>query len=114
MRIHLLHIGDTKVPFGQFYGGTAGWTGVRAVLRFLREKDHMILVPIFVVLIEHPVHGAMLVDTGISWRQAHDHRAFYDGPLLRAAFDEDEYRLDRDQQLSTLRRSRASASSQSS
>lgn len=101
MRIHLLHVGDTKVPFGQFYGGTMGWTGVQAIVRFLREKDQMFMVPIFVLLIEHPKNGAMLVDTGISWRQAHDHRAFYDGPLLRAAFDEDEYRLNRDDQLVT-------------
>jgi glyoxylase-like metal-dependent hydrolase (beta-lactamase superfamily II) len=101
VRIHLLQVGETKVPFGQIYGGTAGWTGIGAVLRFMREKDQMLLVPIFVVLVEHPTHGALLVDTGISWRQAHDHRAFYDGPLLRAAFDEDEYVLARDGQLVT-------------
>jgi N-acyl homoserine lactone hydrolase len=100
MKIHVLHVGDTKVPFGQFYGGTDGeWLGPRAVMKFLSDKSHYIVVPIFVFLIEHPVHGAMLVDTGINWQQAHAHRDYYQGPLLRLAFDEDEYLLDSDQQL---------------
>lgn len=100
MRVTLLHIGDTKVPFGQFYGGSNGeWLGLRAVAKFLSDKTHYIVVPIYATLVEHPDHGAILVDTGINWRQAHDHRAYYNGPLLRAAFDEDEYLLERDQQL---------------
>ncbi|SIO85059.1 N-acyl homoserine lactonase family protein [Nocardiopsis sp. JB363] len=101
MRIKLLRVGRTKVPFGQFYGGTLGWEGPRGMIRFLRDKDHFIVVPIHVTLIEHPRHGLVLIDTGITWRQAHDHRTFYDGPLLRAAFDEDEYLLERDEQLVT-------------
>ncbi len=98
MRLHVLHVGDTKVPFGQFYGGTE-WLGVRGMLRFLRDKSHFMTVPVHVFLVEHPEHGALLVDTGITWRQAHEHRDYYDGPLLRAAFDEDEYSLEPDQQL---------------
>ncbi|MCO1657213.1 MBL fold metallo-hydrolase [Pseudonocardia humida] len=100
MKLHVLHVGDTKVPYGQFYGGTDDqWVGVRGMLRFLRDKSHFITVPIHAFLVEHPEHGALLVDTGITWRQAHDHRAYYDGPLLRAAFDEDEYSLEEGQQL---------------
>jgi N-acyl homoserine lactone hydrolase len=98
VKLHVLHVGDTKVPFGQFYGGEE-WLGVRGMLRFLRDKSHFMRVPVFVFLVEHPEHGALLVDTGLTWRQAHDHRAYYDGPLLRAAFDEDEYSLTEDQQL---------------
>lgn len=101
MKVRLLHVGDTKVPFGQFYGGAEGWSGPRGMLRFLRDKDHFILVPIYATLVEHPVHGVILIDTGITWQQAHDHDTFYDGPILRASFDEDEYRLDPDQQLVT-------------
>lgn len=67
MRVSVLHVGDTKVPFGQFYGGSDGeWLGLRAIS---------------------------------NWRQAHDHRNYYRGPLLRAAFDEDQYLLSEEQQL---------------
>jgi N-acyl homoserine lactone hydrolase len=100
LRVHLLHVGDTKVPFGQFYGGSDGeWVGLRGAAKFLTDKTHFIRVPIFVTLIGHPRHGWVLVDTGINWDQAHHHRQYYDGPLLRAAFDEDEYSLAGDQQL---------------
>ncbi|WP_139416145.1 N-acyl homoserine lactonase family protein [Agromyces laixinhei] len=100
IEVHALHIGDTKVPFGQFYGGTEGeWLGLRAVASFLRDKSHYISVPIYAFLIDHPTHGRVLVDTGINWDQAHHHREYYDGPLLRAAFDEDEYQLEDGQQL---------------
>lgn len=100
MKLSVLHVGDTKVPFGQFYGGSNGeWLGLRAISKFLSDKSHYMMVPLYAFLIEHPQHGAMLVDTGINWRQAHDHRNYYDGPLLRATFDEDEYSLDEDQQL---------------
>lgn len=101
MKTHLLHVGDTKVPFGQFYGGSFGWSGLRGMRNFLREKDHFILVPIYAVLVDHPAHGVLLLDTGINWRQAHRHREYYDGPLLRMAFDEDEYLLRREMQLVT-------------
>jgi hypothetical protein len=69
--VHVLHIGDTKVPFGQFYGGSDGeWLGLRAIAKFLGDKAHYMLVPIYTFLIEHPVYGCVLVDTGINWEQA--------------------------------------------
>ena len=110
MKVSVLHIGETKVPFGQFYGGSDGeWLGLRAISKFLTDKSHFIIVPLYAFLIEHPQHGAMLVDTGINWAQAHDHRNYYDGPLLRAAFDEDEYALENDQQLLVQLRKRGLA-----
>ncbi|MBZ2194939.1 N-acyl homoserine lactonase family protein [Occultella gossypii] len=98
--VHVLRLGATKVPYGQFYGGTDGeWLGMRAVASFLRDKSHYIRVPIFAFLVEHPDHGRILIDTGINADQAHRHREYYDGPLLRAAFDEDEYELDQGEEL---------------
>jgi N-acyl homoserine lactone hydrolase len=96
----LLQIGATKVPYGQFYGGTHGWVGLRGMWRFLRDKRHFIEVPIHVYLIDHPEAGLILVDAGINWDQAHAHHAYYRGRLARMALDEDEYLLSQDQQLS--------------
>jgi hypothetical protein len=31
MKLHPLLLGRTKVPFGQFYGGLAGWEGFGAL-----------------------------------------------------------------------------------
>lgn len=39
------------------------------------------------------------LDTGINWDQAHHHREYYNGPLLRMTFDENEYQLEPGQQL---------------
>jgi hypothetical protein len=46
MKIYSLHVGDTKVPYGQFYGGLTGWTGMRGIWRFATDKSHYIIVPI--------------------------------------------------------------------
>lgn len=100
MKIYLLEIGATKVPYGQFYGGTQGWVGLRGMWRLLRDKRHFIVVPIHAYLIDHPTAGLILVDAGINWDQAHAHHAYYRGRLARMALDEDEYLLDRDQELS--------------
>ncbi|WP_163544490.1 N-acyl homoserine lactonase family protein [Occultella kanbiaonis] len=98
--VHVLRIGATKVPYGQFYGGIDGeWLGLRAVASFLRDKSHYIRVPIVAFLVEHPGHGRILIDTGINADQAHRHREYYAGPLLRAAFDDDEYELDEREEL---------------
>jgi N-acyl homoserine lactone hydrolase len=88
------------VPYGQFYGGTEGWVGLRGMWRFLRDKRHFILVPICVYLIDHPTAGPILVDAGINWDQAHAHHAYYRGVLARLSLDEDEYLLSREQELS--------------
>jgi N-acyl homoserine lactone hydrolase len=100
MKLYALRIGATKVPYGQFYGGTEGWVGLRGMWRFLRDKRHFILVPICVYLIDHPTAGPILVDAGINWDQAHAHHAYYRGVLARLSLDEDEYLLSREQELS--------------
>lgn len=96
MKAYLLHLGDTRVPFGQFYGGGSS---VRAVLDVLRDRDHPVVVPVHATLVDHPRHGLIMIDTGLNWDQAHAHREYYAGPLLRAAFDEDEYRVAPEQRL---------------
>lgn len=86
MKLYALQIGTTKVPYGQFYGGTEGWVGLRGMWRFLRDKRHFILVPIHVYLIDHPTAGLILVDAGINWDQAHAHHDYYRGLLARMAW----------------------------
>jgi glyoxylase-like metal-dependent hydrolase (beta-lactamase superfamily II) len=96
VKAYALHLGDTRVPFGQFYGGGES---ARDVIAVLRDRTHAILVPVYAFLIDHPRHGRIMIDTGLNWQQAHAHREYYAGPLLRAAFDEGEYLLEREQRL---------------
>ncbi len=98
MKIFSLYVGDTKVPFGQFYGGLQGWRGIGGMWKFITDKSHYILVPIHAYLIDHPKAGLILVDTGINWQQAHEHRNYYKG-IMRYLLDDDEYLLTREQEL---------------
>jgi glyoxylase-like metal-dependent hydrolase (beta-lactamase superfamily II) len=91
MRIHPLRLGRTKVPFGQFYGGTGSWKGIQAVAEFIADKEHFFWVPIHAYLVEHP-RGRVLVDTGISPAQA-QHRDYYRDSIFDYLLDEDEYDL---------------------
>ena len=98
MKIFSLHVGDSKVPYGQFYGGLSGWRGMRGLWRFATDKSHYIIGPIHAYLIDHPKSGLILVDTGISWEQAHEHGRYYRG-TLHYVLDDDEYLLTREQEL---------------
>lgn len=100
IKVFQLRVGTTKVPFGQFYGGLHGWQGLPGLYRFATDKSHFIMVPIHAYLIAHPQEGPILVDTGINWQQAHDHGDYYRG-VAHYLFDEDEYVLDRSQELPT-------------
>ncbi len=105
MKVYPLHIGDSKIPYGQFCGGLEGWSGPGAVWRFLRDKSHFVVVPIYAYLIDHPRAGLILVDTGINCDLAHAHNQYYKGLLFHLTLDEDEYLLTHEQELSAhLRR----------
>lgn len=101
LKVYAFHVGDTKVPYGQFYGGGEGWTGLSGMWKFLKDKKHYIIVPIYTYLVDHPSAGLILIDSGINWQQAHEHNKYYDGPLLHASLDEDEYKITHEQELST-------------
>jgi glyoxylase-like metal-dependent hydrolase (beta-lactamase superfamily II) len=94
MKIHPLRIGRTKVPFDQFYGGLAG----ASFDDFVSDKDHFVWVPIHAYLLEHPVLGPVLVDTGISPEQT-AHVDYYRGSIMEHVMDVDEYDLPADQTL---------------
>ena len=98
LRVYPLRLGSTKIPFGQFYGGLVGWRGWPALYRYATDKTHFIIVPIHAYLIDHPHDGLMLVDAGINWRQTYEHGAYYKG-IQHYLFDDDEYRLDRSEEL---------------
>jgi hypothetical protein len=79
MKVYAFHIGDAKVPYGQFYGGVGDeWVGWRGIWRMLTDKSHYIIVPIYAYLIDHPQAGLILVDAGINWNMAHAHNQYYD------------------------------------
>ncbi len=100
MKVYPLHIGDSKIPYGQFYGGASGeWEGLGGIWRFISDKNHYIIVPIYAYLIDHPTAGLILVDTGINWDMAHHHNQFYKHWLFHLTLDEDEYRLTHEQEL---------------
>lgn len=98
VKVYPLRLGSTKVPFGQFYGGLAGWRGLRALFKYATDKKHFIVVPIHAYLIDHPQEGLILVDAGINWRQTHEHGVYYRG-IQHYLFDADEYQLDRSEEL---------------
>ncbi|MBU2703492.1 glyoxylase-like metal-dependent hydrolase (beta-lactamase superfamily II) [Sporomusaceae bacterium BoRhaA] len=98
MKLHILQTGYTKVPFGQFFGGLEGWAGLKGLIKFATDKKHYILVPINCFLIEHPIRGPILVDTGISWEQAREHSRYYTG-VAKIVLDEDEYILEPEEQI---------------
>ncbi|HET7275173.1 MAG TPA: N-acyl homoserine lactonase family protein [Longimicrobiaceae bacterium] len=100
MKVYPLHVGDTRVPYGQFYGGSGNdWVGWRAAWRFMTDRSHNIIVPIYAFLIDHPRAGLILIDAGINWDMAHAHRQYYQRWGWRLITDEDEYRLTRPQEL---------------
>ncbi|MET7486767.1 N-acyl homoserine lactonase family protein [Streptomyces sp. NPDC005538] len=90
-----LRIGRTKVPYGQFYGGLDGYTG----LDLATDKSAFIWVPIHAFLIEHPTKGPVLLDTGICPAQAEGHGAYYGGTVMEYFTDDDEYDLPADQRI---------------
>ena len=96
MKLHPILLGRTKVPFGQFYGGLAGWKGLGALARFVTDKSHFIWVPIHAYLVEHPSAGLILLDAGICADQAHRHRQYYRG-ILKWILDDDEYAQEPDE-----------------
>ncbi|MGH3087142.1 MAG: MBL fold metallo-hydrolase, partial [Rubrobacteraceae bacterium] len=98
VKVYPLHVGDTVVTYGQFYGGLSGWEGLAGYARTLVSKEE-ITVPVYAYLIDHPEHGLMLVDTGVGWDQAHDHDGYYKGVLARFLSARDEYILPVEQEL---------------
>lgn len=98
VKVYPLHVGDTVVTYGQFYGGLDGWEGLAGYVRTLVSKEE-ITAPVYAYLIDHPEHGLMLVDTGVGWEQAHDHDGYYGGILARLLTARDEYILPVEQEL---------------
>jgi len=96
VKLYPLLLGRTEVPFGQFYGGLAGWEGLRALFRFVTDKSHFIWVPIDAYLLEHPREGLEQVRSirriadlrkvlpGLHLLVGHDHTA-YQSKLLAPA-----------------------------
>lgn len=62
VKVYPLHIGDTVLTYGQFYGGLNGWEGLVGYIYTLINKD-TITVPLYAYLIDHPKHGLMMIDT---------------------------------------------------
>ncbi len=100
VKVFPLHVGDTILTYGQFYGGLDGWVGLTGYFKTLVNKD-TITIPLYSYLIDHPKHGLMMVDAAISWEQANDHDGFYNHNYMvsRLLTVKNEYRLATEQEL---------------
>lgn len=65
IRLFPLQTGSTLASFGQFFGGYEGWVGLRAIWNMGADESTVFWAPVHAYLIRHPVHGPLLVDTGI-------------------------------------------------
>jgi glyoxylase-like metal-dependent hydrolase (beta-lactamase superfamily II) len=100
VKVYPLHVGDTFLTYGQFYGGLDGWVGLTGYFKTLVNKD-TITIPLYTYLIDHPKHGLMMVDAAVSWEQANDHDGFYNHNYMvsRLLTVKNEYRLATEQEL---------------
>jgi glyoxylase-like metal-dependent hydrolase (beta-lactamase superfamily II) len=100
VKVYPLHVGDTILTYGQFYGGLDGWVGLNGYFKTLVNKD-TITIPLYTYLIDHPKHGLMMVDAAINWEQANDHDGFYNHNYMvsRLLTVKNEYRLPTEQEL---------------
>lgn len=100
VKVYPLHVGDTILTYGQFYGGLDGWEGLTGYFKTLVNRDN-ITIPLYTYLIDHPKHGLMMIDAAISWEQANDHDGFYNHNYMvsRLLTVKDEYRLTTEQDL---------------
>lgn len=100
VKVYPLHVGDTFLTYGQFYGGLDGWVGLRGYFKTLVNKD-TIKVPLYTYLIDHPKHGLMMIDAAVSWEQANDHDGFYNHNYMisRLLTVKNEYSLATEQEL---------------
>lgn len=95
-RLYMLQTGETRVPFGQFYGGHEGWIGIRALFNLITEDRDFQWVPVNVFLIVHPIQGVILFDAGLS--RAQTEPGYYRGVT---AFTHEENRVAEEQLLLT-------------
>lgn len=100
VKVYPLHVGDTILTYGQFYGGLDGWEGLTGYFKTLVNKDN-ITIPLYTYLIDHPKHGLFMIDAAINWEQANDHDGFYNHNYMvsRLLTVKDEYKLNIEQDL---------------
>jgi glyoxylase-like metal-dependent hydrolase (beta-lactamase superfamily II) len=73
--LHLLFVGETSVPYGQFFRGLEGWVGAAALWRGGLQRESF-FAPVAVAVVRHPRHGVLLVDAGLSAAQTHPFRYY--------------------------------------
>lgn len=98
MRVHPIQVGETLVPYEQFYGG-AELSGFMGGMRLMNSKSFF-WVPLYAYLIEHPVVGAILVDTTVNTEMVYNYEEYFAGfgGTFSRLLDE-EYRLTPEQEL---------------
>lgn len=68
VKLFVLHTGETRVPWGQFYEGNEGWVGLRAIFA-MKTTGAYFWPPVLCFLLVHPTEGPVLIDTCTSPRQ---------------------------------------------
>jgi N-acyl homoserine lactone hydrolase len=98
MQVFPLHVGDTLVPYEQFYGG-AELSGFAGGLRLMNSESYF-WVPLYAYLIVHPEVGPILVDTTVNTEMVYNYDEYFEG--VGGTFSrllKEEYRLTPEQEL---------------
>lgn len=98
MRVYPLHVGDTLVPYEQFYGGTT-LSGLGGTLQLL-NSDRFLWVPIYMFLVDHPVVGPFVIDTAVNAEMVYNYEEYFSGNAGAVSrLLGEEYRLQSDQEV---------------
>jgi N-acyl homoserine lactone hydrolase len=98
MKVFPLHVGDTLVPYEQFYGG-AELSGFSGGLQLMNSESYF-WVPLYAYLIVHPELGPIMVDTAVNNEMVYNYEEYFEG--FGGTFSRllnEEYRLVPEQEL---------------
>lgn len=98
MRVYPLHVGDTLVPYEQFYGG-AELSGFAGGMRLMNSQQYF-WVPLYAWLIVHPVAGPIMFDVAVNNDMVYNYEEYFSG--FGGTFSRllnEEYRLSPEQEL---------------
>lgn len=98
MKVYPLHVGDTLVPYEQFYGG-AELSGFAGGIQLINSRQY-IWVPLYAYLIVHPEVGPMLFDTAVNNEMVYNYDEYFSGfGGTYSRLLNEEYRLSPEQEL---------------
>lgn len=98
MKVYPLHVGDTLVPYEQFYGG-AELSGFAGGIQLMNSQQYF-WVPLYAYLIIHPEVGPIMFDTAVNNEMVYNYDEYFSG--FGGTFSRllnEEYRLSPEEEL---------------